>query len=182
MASNNKKIFVTHVTIRQSISILLSRLIILEIIFAAIFVLFHPVIFSSNLSSLFPYLDLYSMRIFFLAVAIKLILTIYIVLSWLNEYYEISPALIKHRKGIIFVKKEQLALEDIQTISLEQGIIGKILNFGTLSIYDWKWKKYEYLYAIHNPLKYIEIIENLLPNIDEEKNVIIREHLIKKEG
>ena len=113
-------------------------------------------------------------------VLIKIALTIYIVLAWLNEYYEVTNSLVRHKKGIFFVKKEQLSLADIQSITLHQGVLGKILNFGTICLYDWKWGKHEYLYAIHNPTKYVEIFEDLLPEIDEERDIFIREHIFKE--
>lgn len=175
-----RKIEVPHVTVRESISILLIKLLLLEIIAAVLLIVLRPFLFSQQLSLTIPYFDLFSLRFFILAVVIKMVLTIYIILSWLNEYYEITPKLVLHREGIIFVKKEHLALDDIQSVTLDQGIIGRILNFGTLSLYDWKWRKHEYLYGVHNPMKYVRIIEALLPNIDEEKH-IIRENIMEEE-
>ena len=172
-----KRITVSHVNIRQSITILLFKLIALEIIAAIIFLVFQTILFAQQLSDTFPYVDFYGSWAFLLIVLAKMISTIYIVLSWLNEYYEITPILVRHKKGIFFVKIEQLALADIQSVTLGQGLIGKMLNFGTLSLYDWKWRKHEYLYDIHNPTKYLDIIESLLPGIDEEKDIFIREHL-----
>lgn len=179
-AAKKRQIIVPHVTIRQSISILLLKLIVLEIIAAIVFVIFHPILFSSQFTNVFPYIDLYNTSTFFLAVLVKMIITIYAVLAWLNEYFEITPSLVRHKKGIFFVKVEQLALDDIQSITLQQGLLGKLLNFGTLSLFDWKWRKLEYLYDIHNPTKYLDIIETLLPGIDEEKDIFISEHLFKE--
>lgn len=178
--AKKRQIIVPHVTIRQSISILLLKLIVLETIAAIIFVIFHPILFSSQFTNIFPYIDLYNTSAFFLAVLVKMAITIYAVLAWLNEYFEITPSLVRHKKGIFFVKVEQLALDDIQSITLQQGLIGKLLNFGTLSLFDWKWRRKEYLYDIHNPTKYLDIIEELLPGIDEEKDIFISEHLFKE--
>lgn len=180
IARKESKITVSHLNIRQSIAILLAKLIFLELIASVIFLIFHPVLFSSQLSNVAPFIDIYSSRLFILAVFIKMILTIYIVLSWLNEYYEVTSKLVRHKKGILFVHKEQLALADIQSITLHQGLIGKLFNFGTLSLYDWKWRKHEYLYDIHNPTKYLDVIEELLPGIDEEKEIFISEHLFRE--
>lgn len=177
---SGKTISVTHVTIRQSISLLLLKLVFLDAIAAAVFILFRPILFSAALLGSFPYIDIYAERFFLLAVGIKMLLSIYIILLWLNEYYEITPSLIRHKRGIFFIKMEQLSLNDIQSISVEQGLLGKILNFGTLSLFDWKWKKNEYLFDIHNPMKYVKIVESLLPGIDQEKN-IIREHIMDEE-
>lgn len=178
-SAKKRQIIVSHVTIRQSISILLLKLVILELIFAIIFILFHPVLFSSQITDVVLYLESYNILLLLVVILFKMVLNIYIVLSWLNEYYEITPTLVRHKRGIFFVKKEQLSLADIQSVTLQQGFIGKLLNFGTLSIYDWKWGKHEYLYAIHNPTKYVEIFEKLLPGIDEERDIFIREHIFR---
>lgn len=177
----NEGIIVSHITIRQSISILLLKLILLEIIAAVIFIIFRTTLLSSQIANTFPYVDLYASRFFLLGVVIKSILTIYVVLRWINEYYEIFPNLVTHKRGLIWIKKEQFSLEDIQSVKIEQGLIGKILNFGTLSLFDWKLKKHGFLYSIHNPMKYVKVIETLLPGIDEEKN-IIREKIMEDEN
>ena len=166
------EIIVSHVTIRQSISILLLKLVFLEILFAIIFLLFQPVLFSPQVSDTFPYVSFFSIELFIIGAIIKIAITIYIVLSWLNEYYEITPNLVRHNRGLIFLKREKFSLTDVQSVSLEQSLFGRILNFGTLSLFDWKWRKHQNLYLIHNPMKYLEIIESLLPGVDEEESVI----------
>ena len=181
---NDKKdegIVVSHITIRQSISILLLKLILLEIIAAIVFIVFRTTFLSTQATDMFPYLDIYTSRFFLFGVAIKTLLTIYISLRWINEYYEIFPNLVRHKRGLIWVKKEQFSLNDIQSVKVEQGLIGKIFNFGTLSLFDWKLKEYQYLYAIHNPMKYVKVVETLLPGIDEKKS-IIREKIMEEEN
>lgn len=171
---------VPSIIIRQSISFLLLKLVTLELIAAVLFTLLHPVLFSQALANEFLYIKNLADWIFLSAVIVKLYLTVYVVLAWINNFYEITPLLVRHRSGIVWVHKEQLSLDDIQSITVDQGILGKILNFGTLSLYDWKWRKDEFLYSIHSPTKYVKIIEELLPNLDEERH-IIREHLMEEE-
>ncbi|MFH1833197.1 MAG: PH domain-containing protein [Candidatus Levyibacteriota bacterium] len=166
------EIIISHTTIRQSISILLLKLVFLEVISAIIFILFQPVLFSPQLSSSFPYINFHSIELFVIAAFLKILVTIYIVLSWLNEYYEITPNSVRHHSGIIFLKREQFSLNDIQSVILEQSLAGRLLNFGTLRLFDWKWRKHQNLYAIHNPIKYLEIIESLLPGVDQEESII----------
>jgi|SRR5581483_1058291 len=169
-----------YVTIRQSISLLVIKLLLIEIISATIFLLARPLLFSNQLANLIPGIVTYGETIFVVAVILKMFLTMYIVLAWINHYYEITPTLVRQRRGIIWVQKEQLALDDIQSVTIEQGLMGKILDYGTISLFDWKWKKQEYLYAVHNPMKYIKILETLLPRIDQERHMI-REHIMEDE-
>lgn len=176
--AKNGKIYVSHINVRQSISLLLFKLIFLELIAGTIFITLQPV-FAAELSIRFPYFNIAAIGFYLAAVCIKMIVTAYIVLLWLNEYYEISPKVVLHKSGIFFVKKEQMSLDDIQSVSLRQGVLGRLLNFGTLSLYDWKWGKREYLYAIHNPMRYLKILESLLPAIDEEQT-LVREDILKR--
>ncbi len=174
-------ITVSHINIRQSISILLLKLILLDVIAAALFIAFRTTLLSTQISNDFPYIDFYASRVFLLSVVLKSLLTIFIVLRWINEYYEIYPNSVSHKSGIIWVKKEQFTLRDIQSVRIEQGLIGKILNYGNLSLFDWKMRKHEHLYNIHNPMKYLRVIETLLPKFDEEKS-IIRERIREDES
>lgn len=176
----NEGIAVSHINIRQSISILLLKLIALDAIASAAFIVFRTTLLSTQISDTFPYIDFYASRFFLLGVVFKILITIFIVLKWINEYYEIYPNLVRHKSGIIWIKKEQFTLRDIQYVEVEQGLIGKLLNYGTLSLFDWKMHQHQYLYNIHNPMKYLKVVETLLPGIDEEKH-IIRERVMEEE-
>ncbi|MDO8657376.1 MAG: PH domain-containing protein [Candidatus Levybacteria bacterium] len=176
---NLGKIVVTHVNIRQSIYLLLLKLISIDI-FAALFVL-------AFFSSLFlPFSTEVKINIvsnngiyFFLLVLFKISVTLFLVLRWLNEYYEITPFKIIHRKGIIWSKEKAYKIEHIESVSLKQGIIGKVLNYGTIEFYDWRTKNNVSIYLIHNPIKYMNILESLVPGADEQKETV-REHIIMK--
>jgi hypothetical protein len=111
---------------------------------------------------------------------IKLGFTIFIIVSWLNEYYEISPSEIVFRKGLIFRKEERHLLKHIGEVTIEQGAFGRIFNFGTLRLFNWTTEKSVYLYLIHNPLKYQHILESITPEADKGKKVF-REHLLELE-
>lgn len=180
-----EKIVVTHVNVRQSIVFLFTKLIALDILAT-----FVALVFFSPLAVPLPIemktqLISYNIWYFGLLLFVKILLTLFVVLEWLNEYYEITPTKIAHRRGIIWRKEDSYDISGeksakITAIGIQQGVLGRVFNYGTLFFYDRGVYKYYYLYYIHNPLRYLEILHKLLPNADIEKDVI-REHVRDKE-
>ncbi|MDO8583034.1 MAG: PH domain-containing protein [bacterium] len=180
-----KKIIVTHVNVRQSIIFLFTKLIALDVLATVIaLVFFSPLIVPLSITIKTQIIS-YNILYFGLLLFAKILLTLFVVLEWLNEYYEITPAKIFHRRGIIWRKEDVYDLsgnkpDRITSIGIQQGFLGKIFNYGTLFFYDRGLYKYYYLHYIHNPLRYFEILQHLLPDAAIEKN-IIREHVRDKE-
>jgi membrane protein YdbS with pleckstrin-like domain len=179
-----KRIVVTHVTIRQSISVLLLRLIMLEVIAAIAVILLHTLVVSTGITDivkgLIPFTIVFNVPIFILLILLKNCLMIFIIVQWLNEYYEITTEEIIHKKGLIFKKEERNTLEHMGSLEVTQSILGKVFNFGTIKLFNWAKEVNVYFYLIHNPMKYHHILETILPEADKEKKMI-REHLIEPE-
>ncbi len=97
---------------------------------------------------------------------------------WLEEYYEISDHSIMHRKGFLFKKEEEISFKHIRAVKLEQGLLGRILNFGTIVLHDWDMRRDFILYQIHNPNRYKQVLVDLIPNVDVDK-ITLREHIIE---
>lgn len=172
-ADGNKRIYVSHVTIRQSIFFMLLRLIFLDII-AALFVIayFSPILFPyfSEQTKLF----ILSANVFYFLTLLlaKFLLTLYIISAWLNDYYEIAPDKIIHRSGILWRRIDEDSLDHVRSVGIKQGLFGRLFNFGTIRFFDWDLRKYNYLYQIHNPNKYIHVLEDLLPEVNREREII----------
>lgn len=176
------RIIVTHLTIRQSIFFLHLRLVAIELLAAFGLIVLLILIFSPEIKQQIGNdIIVFNIPFFLVLVAIKISAIIFVIVAWLNEYYEITAKDIVHQKGLIFKKEERHLLEHIGSITLEQGIFGKIFNFGTLKLYNWTKEKNVYLYLIHNPMKYVRILEELLPDADKSKK-IIREHILEPEA
>jgi hypothetical protein len=175
----SNEIIVSHVTVRLSISFLLLKMIILDIIAAFVSILFYSIfLIPQKESSNFAYSQLIPFII--LLMIIKISITIFVIMQWLFEYYEITPRMVIYRKGIIFKKEEKYKVEHLGLVKIEQGIVGKVLNYGTINLHNWMQGKDQSLYLIHNPLKYMHILEHLLPATDQEKKMI-REKFIEVE-
>ncbi len=173
----SSSIQVSHVTIRQSIFFLHLRLVLLEGLAAIGLILFLSLVFSPEVKeTIGDGVIVFNVPFFLLIVLAKILVTIYVIVSWLNRYYEINPTEITDKKGLIFVNEKRFLLEHIGAIDVEQGIFGRIFNFGTLKLFNWATEKEEFLYQIHNPLKYYAVLKNLLPEADKGKS-LLRENL-----
>lgn len=178
IAIEKNKITVTHINVRQSISLLILRLILIDIISAVLFISFHSLLFNTGISrtlNLNP--DFYYIILFLILIIAKISLTVYLVLEWLSEYYEITPEAIIHRKGFVFKNIDKRSLDKVRYINLIRGPVAGILNYGTLRLFDIRLNKYMDLYLIHNPIRYMHILEDLLPNLEEKKEFFIERGL-----
>lgn len=172
------KITVTHINVRQSISILILRLILIDILSATVLITFHSVLFNTQISNMLNINPNLSNTVLFVLLVIgKITLTVYLVLEWMNEYYEITPESIIHRKGVIFKSMEKRSLDKVRNVNLVRGLFAGLLNYGTIRLYDIRLNKYMDLYLVHNPIRYLHILENLLPNLEESKEFFVERGL-----
>lgn len=176
-----RQIAVTHINVRQSIFFLLLRLFVIDLIAAFMVWLFLSSFDVAGLSDQMKLEFIAGSRIYFVAVIIvKIYLTLFVVLQWLNEYYEISPNMVTHRRGFIWKKEDQYPLRHIRLVRVDQGMIGRIFGYGTIELLDWDLARYTTLYLVHNPMKYFYILEGLLPRATSEKHVVV-EKIIEEE-
>lgn len=107
----------------------------------------------------------------------ELILTFYFVVYWLKCEYRINPEKIEFTEGIFFQKENFYAIKNIESASLRQGIIGKIFNFGTLTLMAPTLKQNIQMRFIRSPHQIMRLIETLTPNTDLE-NVSEKEIMV----
>lgn len=179
--STPHKIVVTHITIRQSISFLLLKLILIEIIAVVGVIFLYVMVVSTSAVDNFLTLSVPSsvvISIFLLITIIKMFVVVFVIIQWLNEYYEITPKEVIHKSGLIYRKEERHTLDHLGSLEVQQGIFGRLFNYGTIRLFNWALEKNVELYLIHNPMKYHTILSTLLPQADTSKN-IVRERVIE---
>jgi uncharacterized SAM-binding protein YcdF (DUF218 family) len=94
---------------------------------------------------------------FYLDLAIKLFFgffLLFIVLAWIYEYYIFKLDRIIIRKGIVFSSEEVLHIENIHQAEVLQGLLGKILDTGTLKLNYGARGIEKVLYLNHIPRPY----------------------------
>lgn len=176
------RITLTHLNIRQSIAILLSKLILVDIIAAFVvitlyFVLVQGEQFGQGISrSTTVFLS-----VFTVLGIIKLALSIYVVLQWMNEYYEITPEAVIHKRGVIVKRTEKYNLDKVRALKVENTIVGEMFNYATVSLYDLRMNKYLDMYLIHNPDRYAKILRTLRPDLEFKTDRVEVPFLPKKD-
>lgn len=178
---NGNMIPVTHVNVRLSISLLLLKLLFVEVVAAASVIFFYSVLLPYE-GMLFQNVGMgfFNLPFYVALVIVKTFITFFIILQWLNEYYEITSTVLYHRRGLLFKVEEQYPLENMQRLEIFQSFFGKLFNYGTISLYDPRRKWYEDMSYIHNPMRYAKILEDLIPSADVRKSVL-REHILEKD-
>lgn len=175
MKDEKKKIIVTHVNVRLSISVLLLKLILIEVFAGGLLILWHIglAFYVTNISLLHTVIVIGLPALIFL-VFVKTFITIFIILQWLNEYYEISSDMIEYRRGIFFRRVEHFPTNDIKFIDVEQEVLGRIFNFGTITLLNVRRMQFAQMYMIHNPMRYAQVIEDIVPGLVEKKRLVRR--------
>lgn len=165
--ADQKQITLTYLNIRQSIAILLTKLVFVDLIFAVIITVFYFALVQGGsvtelaASNVFVFLSAFGS-----AGTLKILISIYVVLQWLNEYYEITPEYIVHKHGIIFKKQEHYRLDHIRAMDVKDIFIGELFNFATITLFDIRLNKYLDMYLIHNARRYAKLLKQLRPHIE----------------
>ncbi len=161
-ASLAQELQMHKMVLRESIVLIIIRLIFTEGIFGLLFFLLS--ILSSYLT---PYVNTsYVLGLYFIVLAIGFLINVGIVmviaLKWSTEYVEISKEGVSKHTGIFHKKEQKYACNFIEGVKLEQSFLGLLFNYGTIELYDPALKEQVYLLNIANPKKYSEIIQKIL--------------------
>ena len=152
---------------RESIVIIIIRIIFTEGIFGLSFFLLNILFFYLN-----AYLDsTYLSNVYFILLIGGLLINIGIVVliasKWNSEYTEVSQeGIIKHN-GILNRKEQAYACNFVEGAKLDQSFLGVLFNYGTIELYDPAQKEQVYLSNISSPKKYSKIIQSI---VAKEKN------------
>jgi len=94
------------------------------------------------------------------------ILTLYVTLDWNSRYYTINSKGVIIHEGIISSKAILYDMAAMESIALEQGLFGKLFNFGTLEFYNPHLHLAQKLKIrdIPDPHKEAQFIERMHPN------------------
>lgn len=167
------KIALTYLNVRQSIAILLAKIIFLDLLLAGVVIIFYFALIQGErfivglAENIFLFLIIFSLVGF-----IKILITTYVVLQWLFEYYEITPEYVVHRHGIIFRKQEHYSLATIRGMEIKDSFLGQVFNFGTITFYDNYLNKRLDMQLIHNAKRYGKIFKQLQPRIELKEDQV----------
>ena len=162
--------------IKRSITLFVFRVILLELFFELIYltwrtlVHFFPFSIETTIS-----LNIVSIIFFIILITIiQNIILIYIALRWANNYYELKEDEVIQITGIISKTKKAYPVSDIQSITLQQGFMGRLFNYGNISFYIPTLGHDLNFNEVSDPQEFIELIKNAQPKDSTGKFVFKR--------
>ncbi len=162
---------------RQSHYILVFRLILIEIILAGLYLVIRIpktyLLSPSVSSSSSDFLNAAGFIYFLFLSLIELFLVVHTVLRWANEIYVVRGDSILHRRGIFTMKEDNITLQNMGSATIEQGILGKMLHYGTISVYSPVLKQEFKIENIPHPEQLVQTLYGQMES-QSEKNSIIR--------
>jgi len=104
--------------------------------------------------------------ILFISIAVFLLVALVIYIKWKNTYYTIKMESLDLTTGLFETVTRTLRLDTFAGITIEQGVLGKILNYGTIVLtYQAKEQSTEPLTFFPNPEHYGEIIKDRIKKV-----------------
>lgn len=150
--------------LRQSHLVLAARLIGLDIIITILYLFFRTSItlleFLHISVTNFYGVSFVDIIYFTISTLAELTLGTWIVLSWANEEWEIKERVIYHRRGFLHMKEDVYSLKQIGSTTLNQDLLGKLFNYGTIRIFSPLLKQDYYLMNIQNPRQIVKMLED----------------------
>ncbi len=120
----------------------------------------------------------------FAAVVIHTFLIMFVFLAWKCQYYIVKSNHIVYRKGIIRVHKDVISLSSLGTVSVEQGIVGRVFGYGNVVIASPILEEHTTLRCITSPEFYGKIIQESLhyqrKDSDQDDVEVIQRQRVKK--
>ncbi len=170
MYETSQEIHLEPLQIRGSTVVLIFRLIAIRIIFVLIrLALRIPLPYLGLESNTLEMLYQWDSYVIVALAVIEITIVIYIAIQWVHEYYEIRPKEIIHNKGFLFQKEEIYNCEHIQLFDLDQSVLGKLFDYGTITLFSPALEDKIHIINISRPAKKLEEIRNILGSISQKK-------------
>ncbi len=121
--------------LREATPLLVGKLVFALLIPILLYILVH--ITSTEVASFFSLTDDFSLEfLMFLIILtiIQIFLVLLITLQWKNHVYYLTDTYIQENKGILTLTDRMIDLKNVRDISVRQGVLGRLLNYGDILI------------------------------------------------
>lgn len=148
------------IRIHRSLVVFVWRLLIVELLFGLLYIFARIVADFLNVNQILgvglePYIFFQSLAFFFIEIS----LVLFVVLHWLSNYYIIKGNELIVVTGILVKKEQAFSLSGAQAITYEEGIIGRLLNYGDVHLFSPILQKEVYLSNVPDPKHIVDLIE-----------------------
>ncbi len=90
---------------------------------------------------------------------------LFVILSWINEYYILNPKEVIIKTGVFTSQSVTYEFANLQSMTVNQSVWQKIFNYGTIKLFNPVLKEEIYISNIPDPVKYGNIIQQHQPEI-----------------
>lgn len=142
--------------IRQTVVIPIFKLILIELIITLISFLTRLLSFnylSELLNNFIIILEILLIQIF------NLYLVINVIFNWIGVEYILRTDEIIIKKGILKLKETTYEIANLQSMSINQSLFGRLFNFGTIRLFNPVLKEEVFIENIPNPSFYGKFIQ-----------------------
>lgn len=159
--------------VRRSPAGLVFKIIFIEIALELIYVLLSTALVEvrGELGSSYT-LARVMLSIVFLSIAITVVVTL--VAQWANEGYFLKENELVVRRGIIAKTETAYPYANMQSVTLQQGFVGRLFNYGQISIFIPTLGKDIIFSEISNPKEFTKKIKAHIPYAESGQYLIRR--------
>lgn len=156
--------------IRKSFPLLVIRIILAELILEGIYVGwrfgidFLPI--ETDVKVLFHAI---TTGVFIVVTILQIILLVVIFSKWMNEYYELQDDEIIQWTGILTKRGKSYQYNNLQSLTVHQSILGRLLKYGTVSMYVPALGQDLDFTEVPKPFAFVELIKQHFPKGDGQK-------------
>ena len=164
MEKNVEKSILNSYIARTSLVLIGLRLVLLEILMELLYLL--PKIVGTMFFSSTPYLVQLNIAlgiVFLCLTIIQILLIIFVFIRWDGHYWEIRESEIIEWKGMLSKQKTTHSFVHIESLEFQQSLMGRLCNYGTITLYIPTFKRDIILADISNPNRILEILQRELP-------------------
>jgi membrane protein YdbS with pleckstrin-like domain len=165
MSLKNTKNSEKNIVVKQHPLAYVIRFIIFNIIY--FFLLATLIGILSFLQLDLDFIDSLTGGIVVLTVIIEILVAIYAFLQWRSIFYIIKDRSIVSKYGVFFTKEKIFIPEDVLEIILEQGLLAKIFNYGTITFNNKIIEENVYMKNIRDPLKHLKLCREITREINK---------------
>ncbi len=149
------------------------------LLFGAAIIVWVPQIFSRLVTAEM----LANFRIVSLLVVMLLgeIVTLVTLAQWVSEFYIIKSNSMTFRSGVFVKRKQVVMMKRVVEVLMSQSFLGRILNYGNLTLISTQNSEGVLLKKVENPGKYFKILRELTIAHTERQKGRLEKHLERRQ-
>lgn len=110
--------------------------------------------------------------IYLLFQLINIFMLVVLILDWYNRTYIIRGKDIMIKQGVFSLQEKLIQYDNMEQINVYQSLLGRLLDFGSIRLYNPLLKTDTYLTNVPNPSKHAHTIQESVPKSSDQKIIV----------